>query len=89
MKSKSKTQHPNVTMGWHNMHLWHIGYYVPLDAAATEEDVYALHHYTNLRPMWGRRLAKNATLPEEHELPAGLHPKVRAVWSRAKNRAAS
>lgn len=62
----------------------HLDHIVPLDAADTEADVYALNHYTNLRPMWGpENLAKNATLPEEHELPDNLHPKVREIWLTA------
>ena len=62
----------------------HLDHIVPLDAAKTEEDVYALNHFTNLRPMWGPdNLAKNATLPEEHELPDNLHPKVREILERA------
>lgn len=64
----------------------HLDHIVPLDAADTEADVYALNHFTNLRPMWGPdNIAKNATLPEEHELPENLHPKVREIWLRAKN----
>ena len=62
----------------------HLDHIVPLDAADTEADVYSLNHFTNLRPMWGPdNLAKNATLPEEHELPANLHPKVREIWLTA------
>ena len=67
----------------------HIDHHVPLDAATTEEDVYALNHYTNLRPMWGpENLAKNDTLPEEHELPDNLHPKVKEIYLTAKARSA-
>jgi hypothetical protein len=32
---------------------WHIDHIIPLSSAVTEEDVYRLNHYTNLRPMWG------------------------------------
>ena len=71
-------------MSWANFSKCHIDHLVPLDAAKTEEDVYALNHFTNLRPMWGPdNLAKNATLPEENELPDNLHPKVREIWERA------
>ena len=64
----------------------HIDHIVPLDAADTEEDVYALNHYTNLRPMWGPdNITKSDTLPEEHELPDNLHPKVKEIWLTAKN----
>lgn len=32
---------------------WHLDHIVPISSAQTEEDVYRLNHYTNLRPMWG------------------------------------
>jgi len=32
---------------------WHIDHITPISSAQTEEDVYRLNHYTNLRPMWG------------------------------------
>jgi hypothetical protein len=32
---------------------WHIDHTIPLFLAKTEEDVYKLNHYTNLKPMWG------------------------------------
>ena len=68
-------------MSWANFSDCHIDHLVPLDVADTEEDVYSLSHYTNLRPMWGPdNLAKNAKLPEEHELPINLHPKVKEIW---------
>ena len=67
----------------------HLDHIVPLDAADTEADVYALNHYTNLRPMWGPdNIAKSDTLPEEHELPENLHPKVREIYLTAKNASA-
>jgi len=63
----------------------HLDHIVPLDAADTEEDVYALNHFTNLRPMWGPdNISKSDTLPEEHELPENLHPKAREIYLTAK-----
>lgn len=71
-------------MSWANFSGCHIDHVVPLNAAKTEEDVYVLNHYTNLRPLWGpENIAKSDTLPEEHELPADLHPKVREIWLTA------
>lgn len=32
---------------------WHIDHIIPISSAKTEEDVYKLNYYTNLRPMWG------------------------------------
>jgi len=32
---------------------WHIDHIIPASSATTEEEVYKLNHYTNLRPMWG------------------------------------
>ena len=74
-------------MSWANFSDCHIDHIVPLDAAVTEEDVYSLSHYTNLRPLWGPdNLAKNAALPKEHELPDNLHPKVKEIWLTAQAR---
>jgi len=39
-------------MSWLNRHLWHIDHIVPQKLAATEEQIYQLNHYTNLRPLW-------------------------------------
>jgi len=34
--------------------------------------------------MWGPdNITKSDTLPEEHELPDNLHPKVREIWLTA------
>ena len=41
-------------MGWENRHLWHIDHITPLSAATTEEEVLALNHFTNLRPIWAK-----------------------------------
>lgn len=74
-------------MSWANFSKCHIDHIVPLDAADTEADVYALNHYTNLRPMWGpENIAKSDTLPEEHELPDNLHPKVKEIYLTAKKK---
>lgn len=39
-------------MTWENRALWHIDHIVALATAATEADVIALNHFTNLRPLW-------------------------------------
>lgn len=39
-------------MTWDNRHLWHIDHITPLATATTEEEVLALNHFTNLRPIW-------------------------------------
>jgi len=76
-------------MSWANFSGCHLDHIVPLDAADSEADVYALNHYTNLRPMWGPdNCSKNAKLPAEHELPDNLHPKVREIYLTAKNASA-
>ena len=75
-------------MCWANRPLWHLDHIVPLDFAETAEEAVILGHYTNLRPMWGpENCSKNAKLPDEHELPVDLHPKVREIWQRAKDSA--
>lgn len=39
-------------MGWHNRSAWHVDHIVALATAETEADVFALNHFTNLRPLW-------------------------------------
>ena len=43
-------------MNWDNYgkltNCWSIDHIIPKSSAKTEEDVYKLNHYTNLRPMW-------------------------------------
>lgn len=39
-------------MTWSNRNQWHIDHIVPVSKATTEEEVRALYHFTNLRPMW-------------------------------------
>lgn len=41
-------------MNWENRSLWHIDHITPMATAKTEDDVMALNHFTNLRPMWGK-----------------------------------
>ena len=46
----------------------HIDHDNPLDLAKTEEDVYRLCHYINLKPMWAfDNLSKGTMMPEEWE----------------------
>ena len=53
-------------MSWENRKLWHIDHIIPLATAQSLEDVTALNHFTNLRPMWAadniRKGAKVQTL---------------------------
>lgn len=41
-------------MSWgnHGTQTWHIDHIIPLSSAKTEEELIALCHYTNLRPLW-------------------------------------
>ncbi len=39
-------------MSWENRKDWHIDHIIPLSSAKTEEEVIALNHFTNLRPMF-------------------------------------
>lgn len=39
-------------MTWENRGNWHIDHIIPLASAKTKEEVVALCHFTNLRPMW-------------------------------------
>ena len=50
-------------MTWENRSEWHIDHIVPLASANTEEELIALNHYTNLRPMWAEdNLSKGAKM---------------------------
>lgn len=40
-------------MTWENRTEWHLDHHIPLVSAKTEEELYKLCHYTNLKPMWG------------------------------------
>lgn len=41
-------------MTWdnHSRNGWHIDHIIPLSSAKSEDDLYRLSHYTNLRPLW-------------------------------------
>lgn len=39
-------------MTWENRDQWHIDHITPISKATCEQDVLALYHFTNLRPMW-------------------------------------
>lgn len=48
-------------MNWERIGEIHLDHVVPLSSAKTEEDVLALNHYTNLRPLWAKdNLSKGA-----------------------------
>lgn len=48
-------------MSWDNRDRWHLDHIVPLATAATEAEVLALNHFTNLRPLWAQdNIAKGA-----------------------------
>jgi hypothetical protein len=51
-------------MSWSNRHLWHIDHIIPIASAATEDDLIAVCHYTNLQPLWAaENLRKSDKLP--------------------------
>jgi len=41
-------------MTWENRDQWHLDHIIPISSAKTEEEVYALSHFTNIRPMWAK-----------------------------------
>lgn len=46
-------------MTWENRRLWHLDHLRPVSSAKTEEELIAIHHFTNLRPLWAKdNLAK-------------------------------
>ena len=61
-KSHIERQFPK-GMTWENRSEWHIDHITPMATASTEEEVLALNHFTNLRPMWAKdNLAKGAQI---------------------------
>ena len=53
-------------MNWGNKSRWHVDHIIPIASAKSIEDLSALCHYTNLRPMWAleniKKGAKNVFL---------------------------
>lgn len=39
-------------MSWENRSKWHLDHIIPISSAVSESDIYALSHFTNIRPMW-------------------------------------
>ncbi len=52
-KSHIEKQFPK-GMTWDNRSEWHIDHIRPIAIANTEEEVIALNHFTNLRPLWAK-----------------------------------
>lgn len=55
-------------MSWDNKgrYGWHIDHIVPIAFGTTEEEIYLLNHYTNLRPLWAKdNMVKAAQLTED------------------------
>jgi len=47
---------------------WHLDHKQPISTAQTEEEIYTLNHYTNLRPLWStENLQKGSKSVEEFE----------------------
>jgi hypothetical protein len=54
-------------MCWENYGLygWHIDHIIPLSLGKTEEELFKLNHFTNLRPLWAfDNLSKGNKIPE-------------------------
>jgi hypothetical protein len=39
-------------MNWEDASAWHIDHIIPCASAKSIEDLHALFHFTNLRPVW-------------------------------------
>lgn len=48
-------------MSWDNRRNWHIDHIVPLSSAKTEDELLALCHFTNLRPLWAEDNQKKSS----------------------------
>lgn len=53
-------------MGWENHGIsWHLDHILPISLGQTEDQIYMLNHYTNLRPMWAtQNIIKSDSLPD-------------------------
>lgn len=70
-------------MNWSNQGRWHIDHIVPCNIAQTCDEILALNHHSNLRPLWGKEnLSKGASLPDS--LPEAISDEVRKLWLRAR-----
>ena len=50
-------------MTWDNRDEWHLDHIIPISSAKNEQEVYALSHFTNIRPLWAKdNLSKGAKL---------------------------
>lgn len=50
-------------MNWDNRGEWHLDHIVPISSATTEDEVIALNHFTNFRPMWAKdNIRKGASM---------------------------
>ena len=50
-------------MSWENRDSWHLDHITPIATAKTEDEVLALNHFSNLRPMWAKdNLSKGAKI---------------------------
>ena len=55
-------------MSWDNYGVngWHLDHHIPISFAKTEEDIFRLNHYTNLKPLWWEdNLKKSDKISEE------------------------
>ncbi len=54
-------------MTWENwgLYTWHIDHIIPLSSAKTEEEVYLLWHYRNLRPLSAQENLKKSNKIDE------------------------
>jgi hypothetical protein len=77
-------------MSWENISQWHLDHHVPLCSARDLKDVYALNHWTNIKPLWIRdNLSKGARVPVEPLVPTvGSRPKVLQAAKRSPRRRA-
>lgn len=51
-------------MNWDNRGEWHLDHIVPIASANSEDEVIALNHFTNLRPIWAKENRKKGARME-------------------------
>lgn len=55
-------------MSWDNRELWHIDHIIPLASAKSDDELYKLCHYSNLRPLWAKdNLSKGTKIESSND----------------------
>jgi hypothetical protein len=54
-------------MSWDNRSEWHLDHITPVSWGQTEEEIIALNHYTNLKPLWAEDNLSKGNRRSDHQ----------------------